>query len=148
MELSSDEYQKYLTWSKHMTRGIEPYELLHEVLLKVIDKDMKPNKDGYIYMCLKNTFIDKYSDYRKLINPKPVIFDSEPSDLPDTNHIFRTLHELRQEGKEKHANRFLQAYFSGMNQSELAKIEGTKLRAIQKSCKFVKKEIRIRYELD
>jgi len=148
LTINEEEYKRHLIYAKRITKGREPEELLHEVYLKVIEKDIKPSKDAYINRALRNTFYDVNSDYRKLINPRPVIFDLEQNDLPDTNHIFRTLHEMRLEGKGKHADRFLQNYFSDMNQKELSKKEGVSVQMITKSCKIVKTEIRNRYELD
>ncbi len=145
LKISCKQYERYMLFSRKISRNRDADELLHEVIMKVLSKPEPPNKDAYIYTALRNTMYDKNSSYNKLRNPKPTHFDQEQTDYPEFNHVFLVLEQLKTEGLKKEADIFLQSYFC-MTQKQVAKKIGKSQRYVAGCCRFVKDEIKKRYE--
>jgi DNA-directed RNA polymerase specialized sigma24 family protein len=151
LEITNQQYKKYLNFARKLTRNKDADELLHEVVMKILAKkgaSQKISCSSYVYLALRNTMYDPNSTYNKLQNPKPVRFEQEKTELPEYNHIFVVLEQLKQEGKAIESDVFLQAYFSSQTQKQIANKIGRSMRYVAGCCSLVKTEIRKRYEFN
>jgi RNA polymerase sigma factor (sigma-70 family) len=148
LNISESEYKLYLRFAKKITGNKDSDELLHETIEKILLlPEMTRGKDAYIYVVMKNKFIDWQRKKTKRIDSLELHLSIEPSNLPELNHVFKVLKELESEGRKLHTDRFIQSNFA-MTATELARRQGVTKQSISESCTFVKKEIKKRYKYD
>ena len=141
--------ERYYGYARSIA-GENGNDLLHQVLLRLpdtLDTSIHQRLDRYIYLCLKNEFINKNSEFNKLYNPP----DAQPIESVGSGYDAIQLHyillQLEVEGFEKEVSIFKEAYFS-TNEFTVSKKDGMSRHKVKMVCNFIKNEIQKRYVRD
>jgi len=150
-----DNLNKYYGYARKIAGDLGE-DLLHYLIAEkgLIEKTVKvhPNAlDRYVYTSLLRTFTDKSGMfYRSYLKPlrEPVEIDDTPAKGYDSIAMHTILLKLENEGYNLEVKVFKECYLLGRSELSFSKRSGTDYRVIRKMCKFVKDEIKKRYELD
>lgn len=155
MDLLIDRIDKYYGYASSIA-GDLGQDLIHFLISDkgLLEKTKNVNDnalDRYVYLSIKREYTDKNSRfYKKHIRPdlNTIQIDDTPTKGYDGIPIHKILLQLEIEGYNLEVKVFKQCYF--LDQSELAfsKRSSVDYRVIRKMCKFVKEEIRKRYEFE
>ena len=140
MDLTSEQYSKFLKMAK-VIAGVHAQDILHDALILIDGKQME-DIDSYIFITMRNRYINFLKEEKKHLH-EPIIEYYE-TDTPSIHYLNQVLLELENEGFTNEVSIFKESNF-GSNMTTAAKRIGRSYGYVFYKCKFIKEEIKKRY---
>lgn len=141
MEITQVQYDRFLKMAKTIA-GESAEDILHDSLILIEGKKID-NIDSYIFMTMRNKFIDiKRQEKKKRIECE---IEYHETKTPSIHYLNQVLLEIEKDGYGKEVAIFKEATFVS-NMRKVATRIGKSYRFVNYKCKFVKDEIKRRYD--